>query len=1177
MTSSIALAKFAVAGPARAAEAPAGAAAPPADARGGLATPSFLGLLATQFLVNLNDNMFRWLIVPIGKTLLKPEHADRALSMGLVCLVLPYIFLAAPAGYLADRFSKRTVIVGCKVAEVVLMMLGIASILWGNLYLMYGVLTLMGAEAALFSPARMGCLPEIVRADRLSAANGLMGLTTIVAIIAGTVAGGVLFALTGPCGTQYWGISAAALLGVALAGLAASLCVAPLRAANPRRPFPYNAVGQTCRDLATLGANRAVLMAALASAFYWFLAAASQVNVDRLATHDLHMSQQYVGYLLAVLALGVGAGSALAGAWSAGKIELGMVPWAAAGMAGSTALLFLAPAGTGSPLSAGYICCCVGLLALGFSAGFFDVPLQAFLQHRSSPQSRGAILAAYNFITFTGMLAAGGLFWVLSEKLHLSARQIFLLGSLATLPVLFFSVRVLAPEAVRFAIWLLTRLVYRVRVEGMENIPESGGVMLVSNHVSWADGILLGLACPRPVHMIAYAAYFEGWWIRWFARAAGIIPIKEGSGAILRAVRAAREALRQGDLVCIFPEGGLTRTGQMQDFRPGFLSMIKGTAAPVVPVYLGGLWGSIFSFEGGRFFWKWPRRVPYPVSIHFGPAVAQGADASSVRQAVEHLGTRAMQQRSSHEMNLPRKFLRMCRQALRRSKVADSSGADLTGAKLLMGTLVLRRVLRRTVLDRGEQKVGVLLPPSVGSVLANAALTIDRRIAVNLNYTVSADVMNQCIAQCGIRHVLSSPRLLERFPLKIDAEAVHLEDLRAKITWADKLVAALQTWLLPAVVLERWLGLTRIKMDDLLTVMFTSGSTGQPKGVMLSHRNVGSNVEAVDEIVHLVPEDVLVGVLPMFHSFGYTTTLWTVLTLTPKGIYHYTPLEPRQIGKLCRQHRATIMIATPTFLRNYLRRCDPEDFATLDVAFTGAEKLAPELAAAFEKRFGVRPVEGYGATELSPVVSGNIPPSRDASGRQGLREGTVGRPLPGVSAKVVDPDSGAELGPDKAGLLLVTGPNVMQGYLGRPELTAEAIRDGWYRTGDIARIDADGFIHITDRLSRFSKIGGEMVPHIRIEEAIRNLLQLDEDELRLAVAAVPDEKKGERLVVLHTGLPLSGEEICRRLAQSGLPPIWIPAADSFRQVEAIPVLGTGKLDLKRTKELALAAFRAGQK
>ena len=1174
MTSSIAMAKFAAAGPSQATAVPprAAAASAAADTRGGLWTRSFLGLLVTQFLVSLNDNMFRWLIVPIGMDLLGAEHANRALSLGLACLVLPYIFLAAPAGYLADRFSKRTVIIGCKVAEVVLVILGVASILQGNIYLMFGVLTLMGAQAALFSPAKMSSVPEIVRADRLSAANGLIGLTTILAVIGGTVAGGVLYALTGTRGVEHWWISAAALISVALLGLAASLCIAPLQPANPSRRFPFHAARQTVRDLAALAAHRPLLLAASASAFYWFLAAVSQVNVERLATVTLGMKQEYVGPLLAALAVGVGLGSVLAGIWSAGKIELGMVPWAAAGMAVSCTLLYFVPAAAGNPRSAGFIWSCLGLLALGFSAGFFDVPLQAFLQHRSPPQSRGAILAAYNFITFSGMLLAAALFWFLSEHLRLSARQIFLLGGLATLPVFLLSARLLALEALRFAVWLLTRLVYRVRVEGLENVPESGGAMLVSNHVSWADGILLGLACPRRVRMIAYGPYFQGWWIRWFARAAGIIPIQPGASSVLHSVRTTKEALLRGDLVCIFPEGGLTRTGQMQEFRPGFLSMMKGTDAPVVPVYLGGLWGSIFSFGGGRFFWKWPRRLPYPVTILFGRPLPRPADVAPVRQAVGQLGTQAMQQRPSYEMNLPRKFLRTCRGAMLRSKVADSSGADLTGAKLLIGTLVLRRVLRREVLDRREEQVGLLLPPSVGSVLANTALGIDRRIAVNLNYTVSADVMNQCIAQCGIRHVLTSPRLLERFPLKIDAEVVFLEDLRKKITRADKLIAAAQAWLLPAAVLERWLGLTRIKMDDLLTVMFTSGSTGQPKGVMLTHRNVGSNVEAVDEIVHLVPQDVLVGVLPMFHSFGYTTTLWTALTLAPKAVYHYTPLEPRQIGKLCRQHGATILVTTPTFLRSYLRRCEPEDFATLDVVFTGAEKLSPELAEAFEKRFGVRPVEGYGATELSPVVSGNIPPSRDLTGQQGIREGTVGRPLPGIAAKVVDPDSGADLGADQPGLLLVTGPNVMKGYLGRPDLTAQAIREGWYLTGDVARIDADGFIHITDRLSRFSKIGGEMVPHIRIEEAIRDLLQLDEDELRLAVAAVPDVKKGERLVVLHTALPLSGEELCRRLAQSGLPPIWIPSPDSFRQVEAIPLLGTGKLDLKRLKDLALEEF-----
>jgi acyl-[acyl-carrier-protein]-phospholipid O-acyltransferase/long-chain-fatty-acid--[acyl-carrier-protein] ligase len=354
--------------------------------------------------------------------------------------------------------------------------------------------------------------------------------------------------------------------------------------------------------------------------------------------------------------------------------------------------------------------------------------------------------------------------------------------------------------------------------------------------------------------------------------------------------------------------------------------------------------------------------------------------------------------------------------------------------------------------------------------------------------------------------------------------------------------------------------------------MFTSGSTGPPKGVMLTHRNVGSNVEAINAIVHLGREDVLMGVLPMFHAFGYTTSMWTALTLAPKAVYHYTPLEPRQIGKLCRRHGVTIMITTPTFLRSYLRRCEPEDFAALDVVFTGAEKLPSELAREFEQRFGVHPVEGYGATELSPVVSGNIPPSRDLSGRQGLREGSVGRPLPGVSAKVIDLDSGKELGADQPGMLLITGPNVMKGYLDRPDLTAQVVRDGWYVTGDVARIDADGFIHITDRLSRFSKIGGEMVPHVRIEETIVELLGLEQDQLRLAVAAVPDEKKGERLVVLHTGLPVAPEEVCRRLVRSGLPPLWVPSPDSFRQVEAIPALGTGKLDLKRVKERALAEF-----
>ncbi|MCE5267110.1 MAG: AMP-binding protein [Planctomycetaceae bacterium] len=533
-----------------------------------------------------------------------------------------------------------------------------------------------------------------------------------------------------------------------------------------------------------------------------------------------------------------------------------------------------------------------------------------------------------------------------------------------------------------------------------------------------------------------------------------------------------------------------------------------------------------------------------------------------------------------------------------RPKVADSTGIELTGAGLLMRTLIFRRLLRRNVLANDEQHVGLLLPPSAAALVANAALALDRRVAVNLNYTLTPDVINDCIAQCGVRHVLTSRRVLEKLDLKLSAEMVFLEDFKDKATRRDKLAAAAMAWLTPVRCLERRLKLTRVSDDDLLTIIFTSGSTGRPKGVMLTHGNVGSNVDAVNQVVRLADEDVLLGILPVFHSFGYTTTMWTVLALPPMGIYHYSPLEAREVGKLCQRHGATIMIATPTFVRSYLRRCEPEELRALDVVFTGAEKLSSELAEAFQQRFGVRPVEGYGTTELSPVVAANMPPSRATSKEhEGVKEGTVGRTLPGITAKVVDLDTGEDLGANRSGMLLVKGPNVMKGYYAQPELTAqvfhdepagkEALREAagspprekaaapfsrWYVTGDVAEIDVDGFIKITGRISRFSKLAGEMVPHIRVEEAIAAVLRLDEDDLKVAVTSVPDPKKGERLIVLYTEMARSPEEICRALAAGGLPPLWIPSPDSFRRVAALPLLGTGKLDLKRVKEVALAEF-----
>ena len=527
-------------------------------------------------------------------------------------------------------------------------------------------------------------------------------------------------------------------------------------------------------------------------------------------------------------------------------------------------------------------------------------------------------------------------------------------------------------------------------------------------------------------------------------------------------------------------------------------------------------------------------------------------------------------------MVLQRQMLRTCRSAGSRFKMADSLGTRLTGRDLLTRILAARSVLDR-VLASDERMVGVLLPPTAGAAVVNAALALSGRVAVNLNYTATQPILDLCIERAGLKHVISSPAFLGRVKLDVGSRLLDAADLRKLLTPLDKAAAFFHARFTPLPLLDRLLGLDRIRPDDVLTVIFTSGSTGDPKGVVLTVENVGSNVRAIDNLLHLSAADVALGVLPFFHSYGYTTTLWTPLTLEPGVVYHTDPRDAQVVGKLAREHHATILMATPTFLRIYTRRTPPEDFSTLEAVFGAAEKLPQEVCDAFEKRFGVRPSEAYGATELSPLVAANVPPSRHVPGRPpDAREGTVGKPILGSRARVTDRETRRELPVGEEGMLWISGPNVMQGYLDRPDLTAKVVHDGWYCTGDVARLDADGFITITGRESRFSKIGGEMVPHLTIEEAVNEALGAAEGELLAVVTAVPDASKGERLIVFHLPTARDPRDIVKGLQQRGLPNLWVPAADSFAEIPEVPVLGSGKLDLRRLGEMARERFAAGR-
>jgi acyl-[acyl-carrier-protein]-phospholipid O-acyltransferase/long-chain-fatty-acid--[acyl-carrier-protein] ligase len=733
----------------------------------------------------------------------------------------------------------------------------------------------------------------------------------------------------------------------------------------------------------------------------------------------------------------------------------------------------------------------------------------------------------------------------------------------------------------RLLVWFLTHLVYRVRVLGREHIPKHGGALLVCNHLSQVDALLLQASVPRQIRFIMYKGIYESPWIKPLALFMKVIPIssEQRPREMIQSLRDASDAIKAGEIVCIFAEGQITRIGQMLPFRRGFERIMKDAEAPIVPVALDDVWGSIFSFQRGRFIWKFPRRIPYPVTVNFGQALPKSATSFEVRRAVQELVATAWPYRKSRMRPLHRAFIRTARGSPFRFAMADSQTPKVTFGSALVRTLFLARRLRTHL--AGQGMVGILLPPSVPGALVNLATLMLGRTPVNLNYTLSEEAVTSCIRQCGIKTVITSKAFLEKIKLKLpNTINVFLEEIVANPKFTETFATLANAWLLPTAVVERTIRLgvpppeghhpPSTSIEDLATIIFSSGSTGEPKGVMLTHYNIRSNIDQLNQVFGLTRFDRILGILPFFHSFGFTGTLCLPAVLGIGVAYHPNPLDAKGIGPLISRYRLTFMLATPTFLQIYLRGCSPEDFGSLRVVMTGAEKLPDRLAAAFEEGFGIRPLEGYGCTECGPVVSVNTSDFRSPGFRQvGAKRGKIGHPVPGMSVRVIDPNGpldGPSLPIGQAGLLLVRGPNVMRGYLARPDKTAEVLRNEWYVTGDIAALDEDGFLQITDRLSRFSKIGGEMVPHVKIEEKLHELT--GSTEPTFAVAGVPDAKKGERLVVLHKLADAQLQACLQTLAQSDLPNLWKPRPDQFFHIDAMPYLGTGKLDLRKVRELA---------
>ena len=1081
--------------------------------------------------------------------------AQTQTALAFIIFTLPLVLLSLVGGTLADRLSKRTVIISIKVVEVLLMSAGTVA-LWLNPaggILPLIVLCGMGVHSALFAPSKYGILPELIPHERLAAGNGLLEIWTFAAILTGTATAGFLLQ---SAGDQLW-MAPLTLAALSVVGLVAAFDVPRV---SPARTT--GGVGSTLRGAwAAIQAERLLRLAIPGEIFFWTIASLFAQNVLVYAKAILHLSDAMSGLPLTLLSVGIGIGAMLVGRLSQNRVEYGLIPLGATGASIALALLgALTP-----PLFETFLV--LGLL--GVSCSFIFVPLNAILQWRSPPDRRGAVISFSNTCVFTGILL-GSLAGGSLANAGLSTSSIFLVTAGVTIGGTLWALWLMPDVFLRLLLVILTNTFYRLRIVGQQHVPQSGGALLVPNHMSFVDGFILMASVDRPIRFVVAAAYATHPLFKWLMTAMKVIPISSAGDTrmILQALRSAGQALDNGEVVCIFPEGQITRTGTLLPFRRGFERIVKGRQVSVIPVHLDRVWGSIFSFEGGRFFMKWPERIPYPVSVSFGTPQPSDTPAYKLRDAVRTLGEEAWFLRKSGRHTLHREFIHAMRRHPFRFTMADHTRPHVSSIQALIGSIVLARVLRPHW--ENQRHVGILLPPTVAGALVNVAAPLCGKTSVNLNYTVGKSGLEAAVRLAGLRTIVTSRIFVEKAKLELpDGPSIlWLEDIARTIGTGDKLIASLLAFCAPARLIERACGQnTPLTMDDLATIIFSSGSTGEPKGVMLSHFNVDANAQGTNQVLHLYKDERVLGILPFFHSFGYLV-FWLAMYKNVGMVFHPSPLDVAAIGELVRRHRVTFLVTTPTFLQLYLRRCTPEQFSSLRVVLTGAEKLPSRLVRAFEDRFGIEPIEGYGVTECAPVVAVNCPDFRAAGYFQpASRRGTVGQPLPGVSIQIVDPDSFAPLPPDTPGMLLVKGPNVMKGYLGREDLTANTIRDGWYITGDIAKLDEDGFLTITDRLSRFSKIGGEMVPHGLVEEALQ---QAAGAEIQVfAVTGVLDEKKGERLAVLHTLDEARIPEILGQLAANGLPNLFIPSRANFVKVDALPVLGTGKMDLRGLKRIAM--------
>jgi acyl-[acyl-carrier-protein]-phospholipid O-acyltransferase/long-chain-fatty-acid--[acyl-carrier-protein] ligase len=1123
----------------------------------------FAPLFWCQFFSAFNDNFLKNALMFLILFGVGMDESTRQSLITLTAAVFigPFFFLSGLGGQMADRFDKSIVARHVKLVEIAVSALGVVGFWLHSIPIMFVTLFLFGVIATLFGPVKYGILPDHLKKEELPAGNALVEGATFVAILLGTIVAG--FAADKGTHPAVFGVM---IIVFAVLCWASSLFIPRTGQGAPDLRIDPNIARSTGSLLKDLWNDHRLWWGGLVTSWFWLVGAVALSLMTPLVTTVLGADGKVVTTYLAVFSIAIAVGSLLA-AWLAhGRIVLFPT------LVGAFLLaVFALDIGFATysaphlpPESAGVaqvfsswmgIRIAIDLAGLAIAGGLFIVPAFSAVQSWAGADKRARVVAAVNVLN-AAFIVVGTLVVAALQSFGVTLPQLFLLIGAANLVVLVWITRTMPANGLRDFLTTMLRAMYRMEVKGAENFESAGPNPIVAlNHVSFLDAaVALSLMDKEPVFAIDYNIA-QRWWVRPFLKLTRAMPLDPSKPM---ATRTLINAVKAGEPLVIFPEGRITVTGSLMKVYDGVGLIADKSGALVVPVKIDGLEATPFSrLSRAQVHRRWFPKVTVTVLEPVKLAVADELKGRWRRQAAGAALYEIMSDLVFRTTNTDRTVFDAVAEAAevhgwKRVAVEDPVTGSLTYKRLLLGAAVLGKKLMPLASE--GKALGVMLPNANGAVVTILGVMSAGRVPAMINFTAgAANILAACKA-AEVTTIVTSRAFIEKGKLGAVAEqlaqaanVIYLEDVRATVTTGDKL-RGLLGYKKPLVAR---------KPDDPAVILFTSGSEGTPKGVVLSHRNMLANAAQAAARIDFGRSDKLFNVLPVFHSFGLTAgTILPLVSGVPIYLYP-SPLHYRTVPELIYGVNATIVFGTDTFLAGYARAAHPYDFRSLRYIVAGAEPVRESTRRTYMEKFGLRILEGYGVTETAPVLALNTPMFN--------KFGTVGRLMPGMEPRL-EPVPGV----DEGGRLYVRGPNVMLGYLKAEKPgVIEPPPEGWHDTGDIVTIDAQGFVTIKGRAKRFAKIGGEMISLAAVEMLAAQLWP----DAMSAVATAPDPRKGERLVLLTQQKGATRSEFQTFAKSKGAADLMVPA--EVVVMEKIPVLGTGKIDMvgvaKLVKERAASA------